>query len=366
MSYILGIDIGTTNIEYAFADSFGHIKSNKCVRNPLSRFGLDVMTRITRANEGRLDEMAGLLRTSLKEAISTMLAQSNLTVTDIQCINIAANTTMVHILMNYDCTYLGKYPFSPVHTEAISTDSLILGINPVSSTSGISLDYPIPVNITRGFSAFVGGDIYSGLKTLPDCDDYLFIDLGTNAEMVLLLGSTAYITSAAAGPAFETCAVGHATDAIDGLVYMLDHYIVDDTGLLSDEYFDQGYDYQNMHFSQKKIRDIQMAKSAIRTGIELLIKESSADTSALKVYIAGTFGYNLNIPNSIRLGMFPSWFNNCSTAVGNTALKGTFLSKDDTVFNTCYQNISDKIKIREIVLANIPDFNDLYIEYMNF
>lgn len=359
MRNIIGIDIGTTNIEYILADEKKGPICDLLTPNPLSAFGLDVMTRISKANDGRLDEMTSLLRVTIKNDIIKLMddcfARSGLqiSIVDIAGINIAANTTMVHILMNYDCSYLGSYPFSPVHIEAIKTDS---------DSLGFTASVPIPVNITQGFSAFVGGDIYSGLKTLPDCDDYLFIDLGTNAEMVLCLGNTAYITSAAAGPAFETCSKGHATDAIDGLIYMLKNGIMDETGLLTDEFFDSGYDCLGMHFSQKKIRDMQMAKSAVKTGIDLLIDSAQKDlsidesfVSTLKVFIAGTFGYNLDINNCIKLGMFPEWFKDKATAVGNTSLKGTLVTDTDPQKN-----------IREIFLANLPEFNDCYIKNMNF
>lgn len=353
MTHILGIDIGTTNIEYALADDSGKIIFEKLTPNPLSRYGLDVMTRITRANEGKLDEMCDLLRETLRDDIRTILKKSACLITDLLSINIAANTTMVHILMDYDCKQLGSFPFSPVHTEAVKTDSKALGLTD---------EIPVLVNITRGFSAYVGGDIYSGLKTLPSCDDMLFIDMGTNAEMVLMLGSEMFITSAAAGPAFETCAKGHASDAIDGLAKMLSTGIMDETGLLSDEYFDNGYDCNGIHFSQKKIRDFQMAKSAIRTGIDLLISQVGDDiTGALQVYVAGNFGFNIDTDNCISLGMFPSWFKGKTTAVGNTSLKGTVISSSDDHL----KELEDK-KIREIYLADLPDFNELYISNMNF
>lgn len=342
--FLLGIDIGTTNIEFTLSDIDTNNISLFVMPNPLSKYGLDVMTRISKANNGKLSEMSTLLKSSIWNKVIEIID-----VKDIKQLRIAANTTMVHLLMNFDCTNLGAFPFSPVHIEEINT----------SSKTVFSSECDIPIYITPGLSAFVGGDIVSGLSTLDgSVNNYLFIDLGTNAEMVLLNDNTAYITSAAAGPAFETCSYGHATDAIDGMVHMLDADVMDETGLLCDEYFDEGYDCNNMHFSQKKIRDFQMAKSAIRTGIDLLLKESAVSTDSLVVYVAGTFGANLNIKNAIKLGMFPNWFLGHTKALGNTSLAGTL---DTSSSFSIFQN-----EIREIVLANLPDFNDLYIENMNF
>lgn len=353
MAITIGIDIGTTNIEYAYTTTASEEIKLFITKNPLYKYGLDVMTRITKANSGLLDEMTDTLRSSLHAKITELLAVNKEEVV----IKIAANTTMVHILMNYDCKNLGSFPFSPVHLEEIKTtaDKLLLSAE------------PYPVAITPGLSAFVGGDIVSGLNTLALDENFLFIDLGTNAEMVLLKDDTAYITSAAAGPAFETCSYGRATDAVDGLFSMLKTGIMDETGLLCDEYFEKGYDCNNMHFSQKKIRDFQMAKSAIRSGIDLLIEAVLSETSSsisdiitpsFKVYIAGNFGSKLNIINAITLKMFPDWFLGRSSSIGNTSLSGTLFENSD-------YKIFDK-HIKEIVLANNPSFNDYYLSNMNF
>lgn len=363
MTILIGIDIGTTNIEYALKSSATKDIRYYIEKNPLSKYGLDVMTRITKANNGLLDEMSATLRAGISARISDIIKDYmsvmslDTVVSEELSISIAANTTMVHILMDYDCTNLGSYPFSPVHIEEIKTSSESIGIKDISC----------PVTITPGLSAFVGGDIVSGLSSLSVEDDFLLIDLGTNAEMVLVKGNTAYITSAAAGPAFETCSYGHATDAVDGLFHMHTTGIMDDSGLLCDEFFDSGYNCQNMHFSQKKIRDFQMAKSAIRTGIDLLVEAVLEDAKmtmsellspSFSIFIAGNFGAKLNIINAIQLKMFPNWFLGRCQAIGNTSLAGTLI-------NSSNHKIYDK-RIDEIVLANHPSFNDYYIDNMNF
>jgi len=354
MPHIIGIDIGTTNIEYGFSDSSANNIEYHIEKNPLYKYGLDVMTRITKANDGLLSEMSSVLRSSLKTQIEAFISKR----TDFEYeIRIAANTTMIHILMNYDCNTLAVFPFEPVHTEEINTSSNALDL----------CEANIPVTITPGLSAFVGGDIVSGLSILPKDENYLFIDLGTNAEMVLIHNGNAYLASAAAGPAFETCSYGHATDAIDGLTFMLKTGIIDETGLLCNEYFDKGYNYKEMNFSQRKIRDLQMAKSAIRTGIDFLADEIKGSTgqsvmdiinSDFKIYIAGTFGAHLNIMNAIYLKMFPEWFTFRCKLLGNTSLTGTLSpDKEYTIYNK---------KLHHIQLANHPDFNEKYISNMNF
>lgn len=354
MAYIIGIDIGTTNIEYAFINQYEEKLINYIERNPLSQYGQDVMTRITKANDGLLKEMSIILRHSLNLQIERIISYKP---NQDYRIRIAANTTMVHILMGYDCTNLAGFPFEPVHTEEIETISDALDF----------YEKNIPVTITPGLSAFIGGDIVSGLSTLPKKDNFLFIDLGTNAEMVLVQGNDAYLASAAAGPAFETCTYGHATDALDGLTYMLQKGIVDENGLLSDEYFEKGFDYREMHFTQRKIRDLQMAKAAIRTGIDYLFSEYENKTDIavsniinpdFKIYIAGTFGANLNVINAIYIRMFPDWFSCRCKLLGNTSLAGTLSSfKEYDIYNK---------NLHHIQLANMPDFQKRYINNINF
>jgi len=349
MGLELAIDIGTTNIEY---EIFGDISKTFICKNACSKYGLDVMTRIDKANSGLLSDISNTLRTQIKSDIAGYIYDN---------IYISANTTMVHLLMGYSCENLGRYPFTPVHTDSITTTASEIGIS----------DSNCAVYITNGLSAFVGGDIVSGLSTLPtESDSYLFLDLGTNAEMVLKYKDTLFITSAAAGPAFETHSKGYASRAIDGLVLMLNMSIIDETGLMTDDYFDIGYTYTSVSFArneesdilftQKKVRDLQMAKSAVKTGIELLLREAGVNARDLDcIYLAGAFGSNLNIYNACRIGLLPDAFISLNIkALGNTSLKGAkkHASKE----------FLDNKKIREIYLNNLSDFDRLFIDNMNF
>lgn len=345
----LAIDIGTTNIEYDMFDTdAGQSIFSLRVPNCNLSFGLDVMTRIDKACSGRLGEMSDALRCQLLTDICSMGQKP-----DVICV--AANTTMLHILMKYDCTPLSAFPFSPVHTEAVKTNSGFLGI-----TDG----YSVPVITCPGLNAFVGGDIVSGLSALhfDKNDNILFMDLGTNAEMVYITKNVVYISSASAGPAFETCSAGRGSDAVEALAYMLKNNVIDETGLLKDEFFESGYDYKGIHFSQRKIRDFQMAKSAIRTGLDILLGTANASSDNVHLIIAGNFGNSLDTDSAIRIGMLPDCHFQSIECMGNTALKGALKGFD---FDTVPSVLTNK-KIEEIHLANFPDFNDLYIHNLNF
>jgi len=376
VSYRIAIDIGTTNIEYKLYDykpqtGFRRELSGLCSKNCNIRFGADVMTRIGKAAGGNLTVMTAELRAQLKKDIDALVNLGGLRPDAvIDCIAIAANTTMVHILMGYDCSSLGTFPFTPVDLGPINTDAAALGFE------GMDCD----IFIFPGLSAFVGGDIVSGISyinsfiTVPSV--YLFLDLGTNAEMVLMTADNIFTTTAAAGPAFETCAYGKASVVIDALADMRSKGIIDETGLMSDEYFDTGIEHMGINFSQKKIRDFQMAKSAIRTGIDILVAESGVNIPDIeKIFIAGTFGQNLNIDHAIYIGMLPSFARDLSSALGNSSLKGASLNVLSPGFGTAQSSSATGIlngsasssqkNIREINLANHPDFNSMYIANMN-
>lgn len=368
----IAIDIGTTNIEGVLCDN-NSIICNVGEANRLSQFGLDVMTRINKSIDGNADIMCSVLRNQLNDIVSSLISKAAFCTTNgvdtkdpnPDSIDIACNTAMTYILMNYDCSNLCSFPFSPVHTDIIHTDTVSLELTAApllhSDKANETINGTgIPVNICPGLSAFIGGDIVSGLYSLPFENDnnILFVDMGTNAEMVYITKDYAYITSAAAGPAFETCGPGMATEIVSALAAMLDNKIIDNTGLLRDEFFEAGYDYRSIHISQKKIRDIQMAKSAIRTGIDIILNNNTPD----KMIISGSFGENLSYEDAVKIGLIPNIGKEKIVFAGNTSLKGAVLGFD---FGKLPPLINSK-NIEEIYLANHKDFNDCFIANMNF
>ncbi len=350
MSFAIAIDIGTTNIEAALievtSDSY-RIMSIELRPNVNKKFGRDVMTRITQAERGNLHEMSVDLRAQLSEMVSELSKE-----VDITQIVIACNTTMTHILLEENCHNLGVYPFSPVHTKQTNIMSTDIEILPGHD--------PLPVTVLPGFSAYVGGDIVSGVLSLDLMNKQgrsLLIDLGTNGEMVYHDSVTGrmLVTSTAAGPAFELAGRSKATEIIKGISDLYKQGIIDETGLLTDEYFETGYKYGEVNITQSFIRDVQTAKSAIRAGIEILLDRTDTPDN---IYISGAFGENLDTDAAISIGMLPESFKDHITLCGNTSLSGAIkycVDQKDIV-------IPD---YEEIILANEDSFNDLYIEYLS-
>ncbi|MGN0106733.1 MAG: ASKHA domain-containing protein [Hominilimicola sp.] len=380
------IDIGTTTVAFELIAGQGTLKTYKTI-NPQRRFGLDVLSRIEASNRGRSDELASVIRYTLINGYSEVTKKFG----DTKKAVIAGNTTMVHLLMNYSCAALGEYPFKSEHLGTLKTT-----FDKVTD-SHIT---PVETVIYGGISAFVGGDIVSGLYMCDfDKSDKvnMFIDLGTNGEMAIGDTKKILVTSTAAGPAFEggriSCGVGSVDGAICGVDLkkgtlktigdkspvglcgtgiielvseLLDNGIIDTTGLLQDDYFVSGYKVaEEVIFKQNDIRQVQMAKAAVRAGIETLMKSYGADFKDIDtVYLAGGFGYGLSIEKACNMGILPKEFIGKTKVLGNSSLGGCakYCSCDDGE-----ERINHIKEIsKEISLGNSEDFNKLYIEYMNF
>lgn len=380
------IDIGTTTVAFEFIKDGKAVSSYKTL-NPQRRFGHDVLSRIEAANRGRLGELSSALRYTLKTGFDTVCRDCGTPDTVV----IAGNTVMVHLLMNYSCAELGIYPFKSNHLDTIQT------------TLGeiISAGTPdIPTMICGAISSFVGGDITSGLYMCDfDKSDRvnLFIDLGTNGEMAIGNKDKIIATSAAAGPAFEggliSCGIGSVDGAVravsldpvrietigsappagvcgTGIIELMsemkDKKIIDETGLLCAEYFEKGFPLtDSITFTQKDIRQVQMAKAAVRAGIDCLMRAYGASYEDIDtVYLAGGFGHRLALEKACNIGILPSELLSKMKPVGNSSLGGCVkmcMSGEDTNRIVHIQNISS-----DFPLGENRYFQELYIKHMNF
>lgn len=382
---VVCIDIGTTTVVFELITKSGVCKTYKTI-NPQRRFGIDVLSRIEAANRGRLEELSSLIRYTLINGYNDVTREYG----GVEKVVIAGNTSMVHLLMEYSCTLLGEYPFNSEHLDILHTDfAAVTGGGDKVSTV-----------IYGGISAFVGGDIVSGLYMCDfDKSDKVnfFIDLGTNGEMAIGNREKIVVTSAAAGPAFEggriSCGMGSVDGAICGIDIkngtiktisdkppvgicgtgiieliseLLDSKIIDRTGLLSEDYFVNGYKVsEDVVFTQNDIRQVQMAKSAVRAGIEILAEEYGISTKDINtVYLAGGFGYGLSENKACNIGILPKEFAGKIKVLGNASLGGCVKYCSMTDGDERINHIKEISK--EISLGNNENFNKMYIEYMNF
>ncbi|MDR1703910.1 MAG: ASKHA domain-containing protein [Clostridiales bacterium] len=351
--YGIAADIGTTTAVLALLNLYtGKIEARHSFINPQAAYGPDVISRISAANGGGLEELRRLITAAVSAGIAEILASRGLRPRDIKDIAAAGNTAMTYLLLGLPCRSLGVYPFLPEYrTEPVYPYEAVFGDSLLSC----------PVRIMPWLAAFVGGDITAGLiytKAMA-AKQFLLIDLGTNGEMALYDRGRLTVTSAAAGPAFEASAPaqgGGASGVISLLAGLVRRGIADETGLLTGESV----------FTQKQIRDLQLAKSAVRSGLEILLKSSGLGYDGLeRVYLAGGIGQAMNAADAADIGLIPAGLAGKTAAAGNAALGGAvfaLLAPEETAAE------AEKLRQEavEINLAAHPDFNEYFLENMYF
>lgn len=393
--YIIAVDLGTTTIAMQLRDAVtGAVADTYCERNPQRRYGTDVLTRIQASVEGHGEELRGLVC----EAILRGLSQFAENLQNLLCMCIAGNTAMEHLLLGMDVSSLGKAPFVSVEKglQKVTFARLFEGLDNLPENlritdEGISLDFPI--YIAPCISAFVGGDIVAGLyalgllaaEALGDRERagkrrvVLMIDLGTNGEMAITDGRRMLVTATAAGPAFEGDGTMVGTDRIALSAQLLKRGILDESGLLAEPYFTEGvkmesakgtaaagrYEKNGCYFIQQDIRALQMAKAAVRAGVEILWEEMGCPEIE-EVFLAGGFGYYLDVEAAVEIGLLPAGMRGRVRAVGNTALAGAYELGRDLCGKRLDAALLEKWsgQAESINLAKTERFEEFYLKYM--
>ncbi|MBN2604713.1 MAG: DUF4445 domain-containing protein [Bacilli bacterium] len=384
-AYGIAIDIGTTTVVLVLLDLYRKkIVETISFINPQSRYGSDVISRIQFAStKENIDLLSSLMTNRVHTSILSLLKENKISKKDLYEVVIAANTTMNYLLLKLDPSPLAVAPYHASFLETIKKEYSDIFSPDISAT----------VTIIGGFDSFVGGDILSGiyseaLHQKSACN--LFVDLGTNGEIVVVNNGKIYGTSTAAGPAFEgvniSCGIGSIAGAISkftdkntyetindkppigicgsGLIdivgYLLKENIISKSGLLKEEYFIHG----DISISKKDIREIQLAKSAIRSGIEFLLNETGIMITEIDhLYLAGGFGKHINLDNMFELGILPPSLKNKVIVIGNSSLSGAV--------KYLFQPLSNELKqLRQnctiINLATSSSYQELFIKYLSF
>jgi len=348
---LVTVDIGTTTVAMQLYGTDGSVVDYFLTVNPQVQYGADVLSRILAAEDSvKAAHMQRLIREVLEQGLHRFKGQ--LKVEEQLYMVLAANTTMVYLLMGYDTTELGRAPFAASHLRELC----------------IEVD-GVPCFVFPGLSAFVGGDIVAGMYACEIAERKeltLFIDLGTNGEMVLGNREKRIACSTAAGPAFEGGA-GRGiwgADMISLLARLLKEGIVDETGLLADEYFESGVLIGDVCMTQQVIRAIQLAKSAIAAGIHILVREYGTSLQAIdRVVLAGGFGYYLKPEAAAAIGLLPKQLVSRTVAGGNTALAGARRLGGERKEHSFPDRELLETKVTNI--AEVQDFETLYLQHIN-
>ena len=215
------------------------------------------------------------------------------------------------------------------------------------------------VTVFPGLSAFVGGDAVAGAYALlrPRQEQTcLLIDLGTNGELLLSVKGQIFGTAAAMGSAMEGGRYAYASELFRLIAAALEQGIMDETGLLTEPYFSEGY----LGLEQEDVRQFQLAKGALRAGIEVLCKRANvASRDVERIFIAGGVGRYCKSEDLFVAELLPQEFSGRVTFVGNSCIGGllSWLKNKETVIY-CKGTVFN--------LAEEPDFEGMYYRFMNF
>ena len=310
----LAIDLGTTTIALQLIDlQTGQAIASHGFANPQRQFGADVISRIDAANHGKLNDLQACIRTALEGYASELLQGRPLSE-----IIISGNTTMIYTLLGHDCACLGAVPFEPATPLR----------NPYTWQGA-------PVFIIPWISAFVGGDITSGLLSIPRKQTCLLVDLGTNGEIALCHAGEIYATATAAGPAFEGMRPGLFGSQVLAIAA---------AGELE----------------PAELAQVQLAKSAVRTGVEILL-DLAGRPEVEAVYLCGGMGQAMREEHALAIGLFPQSFAGKIIPAGNTSLGGAArLLRNPAAMH----ELPAITAARHINLAEQPQFDDYFLDYL--
>ncbi|MFM8350985.1 MAG: ASKHA domain-containing protein, partial [Actinomycetales bacterium] len=415
--YAVAIDLGTTTVVATLLDLVtGTPMAVASSLNKQQPFGADVISRIsaTMLDSEALARLRELAQATMAELIEQTCAEAGIRSDQVYEAAIAGNATMTQIALGIDPEPLGVAPF------ILATDELP---TMPASELGLGIHHRARAYLFPSLGAYVGGDIIAGaLATGMDRDKRLrlFIDIGTNCEIILCDGERLIATAAPAGPAFEAASIRHGMRAAPGAIEVVTFtdegvqlQVIDDAppegicgsglvdavaelarvGLLdaSGRFVDDaraqeiaphladrlvmrgdervfilaGEGDDAVFLTQRDVRELQFAKAAISTGWKLLLEEyGAAERDVQQVLLAGSFGTYLSARNAIRIGLVPKIPALRVVSAGNVAGEGAkmvLLSGPERHGATALLS-----EIGYVELSDRSDFNDRFVDELAF
>ncbi|MGE5543783.1 MAG: ASKHA domain-containing protein [Bacillota bacterium] len=406
----LALDIGTTSLSCALIDLVnGELLGEGTRPNSQIAYGRDILARISYVmeNERGLKLMQDKVMRDIASMVDGLLDRLDIAHEDILEMIVVGNPVMLHLFMGVDPRGLGQAPYVGLFrdTTVVRACSLGMPMHP----AGRVLFLP-------QIAGFLGSDIIACLLAVDDSspESFLLIDIGTNGEMALKHKDRLVACSVAAGSAFEggdiTSGMVACTGAIDrfwlvdgklnynvigidkpdgicgsGMIdllnVLLEMGVLDETGLINPgRYYGAWRDTERgveliivdetktasgvpVVFNQQDVRQLQLAKGAVRAGIDILMKEVGVVPENIdEVMFAGAFGNYVN-PNSVMgIGMIPHFQPGKIKAIGNAALRGAIAALILIPEREKAQRYADEVIAVE--LADHPDFSRVFVDSM--
>ncbi len=387
--YGIAIDLGSTTLAAQLVNlQNGYIEAEQTALNPQSTFGADIISRIAHAisSPAHSRQLTSLARQAIQHLIENLLVEHSY---DIRKVVIVGNSVMHHLFCGIDVSPFAAYPYISSHNEMRRF-----------TPQELSWDLPANCEITflPNISHFVGSDILSGIEAVGMLGKEHYqalIDLGTNGEIAIGNRHKILCTSTAAGPAFEGVHISQGMRASTGAIYQIDetgksigvignvspigicgsglidaiHLFlkqgqIDYSGTLLTEDTDFLPICKGIGLTDKDIREYQLAKAAICTGIEILRRELNISMKDIEhIYITGGLGNYLNIEKAMNTGLLEIDCMEQVIKMSNSALLGARMF----LFKEKQKNVTKILEVTQhCPLESHYDFQDIYCEKLFF
>jgi uncharacterized 2Fe-2S/4Fe-4S cluster protein (DUF4445 family) len=405
----LAVDLGSTNIAVLLVNlRTGRTIDSSAIENPQAIYGSDLISRISyaRSDRERLQTMSGYVVTAINNATHDLCAEHSVETTQIADVVIAGNTVMQHLLLKLPVDYLGKVPFAPGVNDVMNIKARDVGIEAMPGAY---------LHIMANIAGFVGGDHTAVLTALgyeSETRTAIAMDIGTNTEISLIHQGQIFSVSCPSGPALEggeiSCGMQAANGAIEA-IEVGDQYItpkiigecnpvgvcgsgvidtvaklyragiIDMRGRISEghpcvrlrddskEVLLSG-NFQNIEheivFTQHDLRAVQLAKAAIRTGVDLLLEVARVNECEIEeIVLAGAFGNYIDLESCIAIGMLPDLPIERFSQIGNAAGIGAKLVLSSHEHRTVARGLARKASYIE--MAGSPGFMSTFLNRIN-
>ena len=399
----LAVDIGTTKVAAYLVDLFtGEVLASKGVMNPQISYGEDLISRIVAAGKSEVgsEKLQSILVDGLNKMLQELCEETGHTPDEIVEAVVVGNTVIHHLFLGLPVQQLGVSPYTPVVDTAVEIKAREVGLE--ISPGGY-------VHLLPNIAGYVGADHVAMLLAInmDQADETtLAIDIGTNTEICLNYRGKMTSVSCASGPAFEGAHIKHGMRAapgaieyvqiennevkiqtiggvppvgicgsglLDAIAQMRLNGIIDVSGRLGDHPLVRDNNRSKefiladrpgsspITISQKDVRELQLAKAAIRVGIMALVENAGIEEKDIqKVVIAGAFGTFIDIKSAITIGMLPNLPLDRFQQVGNAAGTGSRMALISQTERTKASQLAEKVGYIE--LARMRNFSTCFAE----
>lgn len=406
--YGIALDIGTTTIAVALVDlATGKKIHQSGTFNRQATMGDDVISRIVYTEEEKfgLKETQSIVIETINSLLDDVYAAENISPEEVSAMMVAANTTMIHLFLGIEPKFIRREPYIPAaaHFPVIKAKELGIHIH----NSGSVICFP-------AVASYVGGDIVSGalLTGMEKQEEFwLFIDIGTNGEMVLGNSDLLMCCACSAGPAFEGGGIEFGMRAMDGAIEKI---VIDDdyrvsfvtvnnvppvgicgsglidclstlrkAGIINRQgkmqqvetdrlrQGDEGPEFvlvraaesgigKDIVITEADVENLIRAKAAVFAGIRVMLNKMELPLEAIsKILIGGGFGNYLNLKDSIQIGLLPDLPAEYYDFIGNSSLKGAYMALLSRKVFEHSVNLG-----RSMTYLELSDGNEFYDEYV--